>query len=89
MATFAGVHRTPLLANALLFDIVLKAASVPPPPLRGTSPERGRLIYGAIFKSTLPQLFIIHQRSGFIIQYSFVPMYHPGDIVPMATFAGG
>ena len=25
----------------------------------------------------LPQLFIIHQRSGFIIQYSFVPTHHP------------
>ena len=25
----------------------------------------------------LPQLFIIHQRSSFIIQYSFVPTYHP------------
>ena len=45
-ATFAGVHRTPLLANALLFDTVPKASSVPPPPLRGTSPERGRFIYG-------------------------------------------
>ena len=54
-----------------------KASSVPPPPLRGTSPERGRLIYGSIRESTLPQLFIIHQRSGFIIQYSFVPPYHP------------
>jgi len=41
-ATLAGVHRTPLLANAPLFDIVLKATSVLPPPLRGTSPERGR-----------------------------------------------
>ena len=45
MATFAGVHRTPLLANALLFDTVPKAPSVPPPPLRGTTPERGRFIW--------------------------------------------
>ena len=51
--------------------------SVPPPPRWGTSPERGRFIYGSIRESTLPQLFIIHQRSGFIIQYSFVPTYHP------------
>ena len=29
------------------------------------------------FLFALPQLFIIHQRSGFIIQYSFVPTYHP------------
>ena len=34
------------LANALLFDIVLKATSEPPPPLRGTSLERGRFIWG-------------------------------------------
>ena len=44
-ATFAGVHRTPLLAHALLFDTVLKAPSVPPPPRWGTSPERGRFIW--------------------------------------------
>ena len=112
MATFAGERSSPLLANALLFDTVPKAAfaksppclkgggggdsvSLPrqhcakgrlhlihplraPPPLRGTSPERGRFIYGSIRESTLPQLFIIHQRSGFIIQYSFVPTHHPG-----------
>jgi len=35
-------------AKTLLFDTVPKTASVPPPPLRGTSPERGRFIYGAI-----------------------------------------
>jgi len=40
------------------------------------------------FLFALPQLFIIHQRSGFIIQYSFVPTHHPEGIVPKATFAG-
>ena len=34
------------LAKTPLFDTVLKAPSVPPPPLRGTSPERGRFIWG-------------------------------------------
>jgi len=53
----------------------------PPCPLRpfGAPPPMGGGLYRAIVKSTLPQLFIIHQRSGFIIQYSFVPTpYHPG-----------
>jgi len=53
--------------------------SRPPCPLRpfGAPPPRGGGLYGSIRESTLPQLFIIHQQSGFIIQYSFVPSYHP------------
>ena len=41
-------------------------------PIRpfGAPPPRGGGLFGAILKSTLPQLFII--------QYSFAPMYHPG-----------
>ena len=40
------------------------------------------------FLFALPQLFIIHQRSGFIIQYSFVPMYHSVCLpaIPFHTF---
>ena len=53
----------------------------PPCPLRpcGAPPPKGGGLFGAIVKSTLPQLFIIHQRSGFIIHYSFVPR-----IIPLA-----
>ena len=61
---------------APLSDILLKAALTSSAPA-GHLPRDGGL-YGSIRESTLPQLFIIHQRSGFIIQYSFVPMYHPG-----------
>jgi len=72
----------------------------PPCPLRPVGappPKGGGFIYGSIRESTLPQLFIIHQRSGFIIQYSFVPPHHPicpfrqhcakGDVCGRTQFA--
>jgi len=45
-------------------NIVPKTPSVPPPPLRGTSPERGRFIYGSIRESTLP--LICPKGEGFL-----------------------
>ena len=84
-ATFAGERSSPLLANARLFDIGLKAASVPPSAPAGHLPREGKVYLGRLFNrpyrnyslfiSEAASLFNIHSFQRIIPlasrQYSF------------------
>ena len=65
------------------YVLFIHSSSVPPPPLRGTSPERGRFIYGSIRESTLPQLFISEAASLFNIHLfpHIIPVASSGNTV--------